>query len=151
MFLAYVYISELTGQRQCVFLPVKSFPRPAASRCFGGQVNCPRRRRTPPRPNKSPCVAGKVGRRTVCQHPPLQALRVRCFWWTAALSTSAPTRGTQSGHLTSQPLPRVIGQNLTVHSKHALNRAITRQENVPHLIRWGHKYQNRRRAYLPPR
>ena len=31
MFLAYVYISELTGQRQCVFLPVKSIPRPAAS------------------------------------------------------------------------------------------------------------------------
>lgn len=31
MFLAYVYISELTGQRQCVFLLVKSFPRPAAS------------------------------------------------------------------------------------------------------------------------
>ena len=28
MFLAYVYISELTGQRQCVFLPVKSIPRP---------------------------------------------------------------------------------------------------------------------------
>ncbi len=36
-------------------------PPMAASRCFGGQVNCPRRRRTPPRPNKSPCVAGKVG------------------------------------------------------------------------------------------
>jgi hypothetical protein len=31
MFLAYVYISELTGQRQCVFLPVKSISRPAAS------------------------------------------------------------------------------------------------------------------------
>ena len=31
MFLAYVYISELTGQRQCVFLLVKRFPRPAAS------------------------------------------------------------------------------------------------------------------------
>jgi hypothetical protein len=31
MFLAYVYISELTGQRQCVFLLVKSFPSPAAS------------------------------------------------------------------------------------------------------------------------
>ena len=27
----------------------------------------------------------------------------------------------------------------------------TRQENVHHLSRWGHEYQNRRRAYLPPR
>ena len=35
---------------------------------------------------------------------------------------------------------------LTKHSK-----SITRQENVPHLSRWGHEYQNRRRAYLPPR
>ena len=30
-----------------------AFPPMAASHCFGGQINCPRRRRTPPRPLSS--------------------------------------------------------------------------------------------------
>ena len=35
---------KMPARRSCVIPPM------AASHCFGGQVNCPRRRRTPPRP-----------------------------------------------------------------------------------------------------
>ena len=40
------------GRRCLLVVTAQSHPV-AASRCFGGQVNCPRRRRTPPRPLSS--------------------------------------------------------------------------------------------------
>ena len=66
MFLAYVYISELTGQRQCVFFLVKSFPRPAASPLWwtlAPMTTChrhqrPRRRGIPP-PALCPVIGAK--------------------------------------------------------------------------------------------
>ena len=40
------------GRRCLLVVTAQSHPL-AASRCFGGQINCPRRRRTPPRPLSS--------------------------------------------------------------------------------------------------